>query len=101
MIKAERRQAAERAKNERKAKKQATKAESDKMAKKRRKDNPAVNLNTLTSLSGTNQDRGSKVECFKCGGPHMKKDCPGGGGGGKRSHPGGDDGPRRKAQKNR
>lgn len=101
MIKAERRQAAERAKNELKAKKRAAKIESEQLAKKRRKDNPGVNLNKLTTLSGTNQSRPAAkppagMKCFNCGGDHFKKDCPNGA---KRGFPGGNDGPPRKAPK--
>jgi hypothetical protein len=103
MIKAERRQAAERAKNELKAKKRAAKAEAGQMAKKRRKEQPAVNLNNLTSLSGTRQDRPAPqppagMECFNCGGNHFKKDCPNGG---KRGYQGGNDGRPRKTQKHK
>jgi hypothetical protein len=102
MIKAERRQAAERAKHELKAKKRAAKAESEQMAKRRRKENPGVNLNNLTSLSGTRQERlpvqpPAGMTCFKCGGNHFKKDCPNAS---KRSHQGGGDHNRpRKTQK--
>jgi hypothetical protein len=97
MIKAERRQAA---KNELRAKKRAAKAESEHMAKKRRKENPGINLNKLTSLSGTNQTRAGKPPagqtCFNCGGDHFRRDCPNGG---KRNFSGGIDGPPRKTQK--
>jgi hypothetical protein len=102
MIKTERRQATERAKNERKAKKRAAKAELEQLGKKRRKETPAINLNKLTSLSGTKQDRPAVVpagmKCFNCGGNHFKKDCPNPG---KRGHEGDDDGRPRKTQKHR
>lgn len=103
MIKAERRQAAERVKNELKVKKRAAKVESEQLAKKRRKENPGVNLNKLTTLSGTNQSRPSPkpptgVGCFNCGGDHYRKECPHGS---KRNFSGGNDGPPRKAPKHK
>ncbi len=81
LIKLGRHDAAEHAKEQRKAKKRAAKEELEQMAKKRRKQdvnlNTDVNLKGLTSLSGR-QDFQPKpsIECFRCGGPHQKKDCP-------------------------
>lgn len=103
MIKEERRQAAERAKNERREKKRAAKAESEQLAKKRRKETPTVKLNMLTSLSGTNQNRAptkppNGMKCFNCGGDHFKKDCPSSA---KRYYDGGDSSRPRKTQRQR
>jgi hypothetical protein len=94
LIKASRREAAERARDERKFKKRAEKAEAEDIARKRRKND--INLNGLTSLSGR-QERPipPDVKCFNCGGNHFKKDCKEK----KRSYHGGDDGPPRKARK--
>lgn len=123
LIRTSRKQAADDAKAERKAKKRAEKAELEKLARKRKKNE--VNLNGLTSLSGRaapafngacfncggphhKKDcpqssrrgyRGSDdVACFTCGGPHLKKDCPKEN---KRTYQGGDDGPSRKVIKTR
>ncbi|KAN0095397.1 hypothetical protein V8E51_016108 [Hyaloscypha variabilis] len=94
LIKASRREAAERAREERRFKKRAEKAEVEEIARKRRKND--VNLNGLTSLSGR-QERPipPDVKCFNCGGNHFKKDCKER----KRGYHGGDDGPPRKARK--
>ncbi|KAF4614292.1 hypothetical protein G7Y89_g15447 [Cudoniella acicularis] len=73
LIKASRKEAAERAKAERKAKKRAEKAKALDLAKQRKKKD--VNLNGLTSLSGK-AGTPTKGPCYKCGGPHMKSQCP-------------------------
>lgn len=80
-----------RAKAERKTKKHAARAELEGIAKKRRKND--VNLNGLSSLSGRQEKATPPIACYKCGGPHFKKDCPKL----KRGHHGGDDGPPRKS----
>ena len=114
MIRASRQEAITRAKEERKKQKRAEKAESEKLAKKRKK--AQVKLNGLTSLSGRTpsiachncggphykkdctQPKAFTGACYNCGGPHPKKDCPQTG---KRGYQGGDDGPPRKAIKSR
>lgn len=102
MIKAERKQVAERAKNERREKKRAGIADLEKLAKRRKKENPSINLNKLTSLSGTNQTRPVQppagMECYNCGGNHFRRDCPNAG---KRGPDGGDNSRPRKTQKQR
>lgn len=116
LIRASRQEAVAQAKEERKKQKRAEQAESEKLAKKRKKENPSVNLNGLTSLSGRapsvachncggphymkdcTQPKKFKGACHKCGGPHHIKDCPQTS---KRSYQGGDDGPPRKAIKSR
>ncbi|CZT06888.1 hypothetical protein WAI453_012851 [Rhynchosporium graminicola] len=98
LIKASRQEAADRARTDRKAKKRALKAEADELAKKRRKD--VVNLNGLTSLSGSKQaPTPAAITCYNCGGNHFKKDCLAGTN--KRSYKGEDDGPPRKSFKSR
>jgi hypothetical protein len=94
LIRDSRREAAERARAERKSKKRAEKAEAEEIARKRRKND--INLNGLTSLSGR-QERPipTDIKCFNCGGNHFKKDCKEK----KRGYQGGDDGPPRKARK--
>jgi hypothetical protein len=89
LIRAARREAATRAKAERKAKRLAEKRVSEELAKKRKKGE--INLNKLTALSGSGS-------CFTCGGRHLSRDCPQKS---KRGYHGGDDGPPRKAIRTR
>ena len=103
MIKASRREAVERIKAERKAEKHAEKAKAKQFAKDRKK--KKVNLNKLTSISGSGGDivssgsRGS-IACYTCGGPHVAAKCPQQEK--KRHYPGGgEDGPSRKVIKTR
>ncbi|CAG8975634.1 hypothetical protein HYALB_00008393 [Hymenoscyphus albidus] len=91
LIKTSRAEATQRLKAERKAKKKAEKSKTADLAKQRKK--KAVNLNGLTSLSGS-QSRSSsgpsgppRGPCYSCGGPHMRAECPDN----KRRYPGGDD----------
>lgn len=57
------------------AKKRQAKDELKNMAKKTRQ--AEVNLNNLTSLSGRQEvSPKTKIECYSCGGPHRKIDCP-------------------------
>lgn len=88
-------------KAERKIKKNAAKAQALELAKKRKK-KEAVSPPKM-SLTGR-QDR-APIECFSCGGPHLKKDCPQGGGkngfGGKRQYQGGHGGNSKKARTSR
>ncbi|KAH8588968.1 hypothetical protein B0O99DRAFT_343683 [Bisporella sp. PMI_857] len=71
LIRATRAEAALAAKEEQKGKKKSEKKKTAQLAKDRKK--KEVNLNGLTSLSG----RGvPTIECFNCGGPHKKQDCP-------------------------
>lgn len=98
LIKDSRREAAERAREERKFKRRAEKAEAEEIARKRRKND--INLNGLTSLSGRQEKIipraiPADVKCFNCGGNHFKKDCTEK----KRNYHGGDDGPPRKARR--
>lgn len=81
LITAERKQAGDKARAERKAKKAADKVEAARMADQRRK--KEVNLNNVSSISGfggggTRKSPGMEnVECYKCGGKgHMKNQCP-------------------------
>lgn len=92
LIKASRAEAAERAKAERKAKKKAEKAQSLELARQRK--NKEVKLNGLTSLSGRQESLGGRT-CYKCGGPHLQKDCP------KRGFEGSDRGFTKKARTSR
>ncbi|CAD6505465.1 BgTH12-00956 [Blumeria graminis f. sp. triticale] len=55
--------------------KRSSRANSVQSTKKRRKEE--VNLNKLTSLSGRQEiTPKSQIECFSCGGPHRKSECP-------------------------
>ncbi|POS87757.1 hypothetical protein EPUL_001069 [Erysiphe pulchra] len=57
------------------AKKRQARDELKNMAKKTRQ--TEINLNHLTSLSGRQEvNPKSKIECYSCGGPHRKIDCP-------------------------
>lgn len=94
LIKASRKEAAEKLKAQRKAKKKADKAASVKMAKERKK--KEITLNGLTSLSGRQDNLRPPIKCFKCGGPHVQAQCPQ-----KRRYQGGDDGPLRKSRKSK
>lgn len=73
LIRATRKQAAERVKAELKAKKKAEKAQSAELARQRKK--KEVNLNGMTSLSGRQAPVDERT-CFVCGGPHLKSNCP-------------------------
>ena len=78
MIAQLRREAGEKARTERRAKKKAEKAEGLLLADERRQKH--VNLNQLTSISG-NTGGGAPstkdVTCHKCGKKgHMQRDCP-------------------------
>ena len=74
MIVQSRKEAGEKARAERKAKRKAEKAESARLAEERRKKH--VKLNALISISGrspSNQD----IRCYRCGGKgHLQKNCP-------------------------
>ena len=73
LVKAVREEAARKLKAERKAKRKAEKAESIRLAEKRKK--KEVKLNKLTSISGWNSQ--STQTCFRCGKTgHVKADCP-------------------------
>lgn len=81
MIAAERRQAGDKARAERAAKKAADRAEAARMAEERRK--KEVNLNNITSISGFGGGGTRKLPpadertCHKCGGKgHLKVQCP-------------------------
>lgn len=90
LIKSTREEMARKAKEERKSKKKAEKAQSMELAKKRKKKEVKLNPN-MTSLSGRQEaPPRQKMECFNCGGAHMKRDCPkpsGGGGGDRNKRP--------------
>lgn len=76
-MKAAREEAAQKLKAERKAKRKAEKAESLRLAEKRKKKD--VKLNQLTSISGGNAKGKTQTNqtCFKCGlVGHMKAECP-------------------------
>lgn len=96
LIKASRREAADRLKAERKANKDAKQKTIDKMARDRKKKD--VNLHKLADLRGN-----VRKTCYNCGDyNHMSNECPRPRRSGKRFHPGGDnDGPPRKAVKSR
>lgn len=84
-------EAAEQLRAKRKARKQAEKQDLAQMAERRR--NKEVKLNSISS-GGHQKMRGSPlssgsiastgIECFTCGGPHRKADCPRRGGGNRR-----------------
>lgn len=102
LIKAGRREAGDRVRAERKAEKRKAKEELEDASKKRRKNqvnlNDNDNLKNLTSLSGKPEPARRVppgTECYNCGGPHFKSDCPNP----KRIYKGGDDGRPRKARK--
>ncbi|KAK5683286.1 hypothetical protein LTS10_004817 [Elasticomyces elasticus] len=73
-----RKEASEKARAERKAKKRAEKAEALRMADDRRK--KQVNLNTLTSISGSSGGKPSgstNIVCHQCGNKgHVQRECP-------------------------
>jgi hypothetical protein len=74
LLRASRAEAAQRLKSERKAKKKAEKKKGEELAKQRKK--KEVNINGLSSLSGEKAFSPTKGPCYKCGGPHLKADCP-------------------------
>lgn len=81
MISSERKQAGDKARAERKAKRKADVADAARMAEERRK--KEVNLNNVTSISGFGGGGTRKLKglenrtCHKCGGQgHMKYQCP-------------------------
>ncbi|KAI0999725.1 hypothetical protein K3495_g8471 [Podosphaera aphanis] len=80
LIKTTRREVAENAKAEKKSNKRTVKSESEQPVKRRRKDEilkEDVNLKELTSLSGRQKAPSKpKIECYSCGGPHRKSECP-------------------------
>jgi len=55
----------------RSAKRKAEMGEPQAMAKKRRKKEVKLNVPGRTSLTGRQDPK-----CYKCGGPHIQKDCP-------------------------
>ncbi|KAG9230952.1 hypothetical protein BJ875DRAFT_470829 [Amylocarpus encephaloides] len=97
LIKASRKEAVQRAQAESKARKKEKKTKADELAKQRKK--KEVNLNGLTSLSGSKPSASAKPlgPCYQCNGPHLRANCPEN----KRGHPGGDDGPPRKTFRSR
>jgi len=88
-------EATEQLKAKRKARKEADRMNLAMMADRRR--NKEVKLNKMTGISsgGSQKARGSPLtagkgavaggssgmQCFRCGGPHRKADCPNAGGG--------------------
>ncbi|KAK6442171.1 hypothetical protein LTR95_001580 [Oleoguttula sp. CCFEE 5521] len=78
LIRQAQREAGDRARAERKAQRKADAAESARLAELRR--NKAVDLNRVTSISGTgapSSKSNAAMECFKCGkNGHAKRDCP-------------------------
>lgn len=82
LIKQARKEATEKARTERRAKRKADEAETRRLAEERRKKH--VKLNNLSSISGgggtPSRSRGAgrdDMVCFKCGDKgHAKRDCP-------------------------
>lgn len=80
MIAQTRKDAAEKARAERKAKRKAEKEEANRMAEERRKKH--VKLNKLDSISGgkstpTRSPSHKEITCFRCGKKgHTQRDCP-------------------------
>lgn len=81
LIAAQRREAGDRARAERKAKKVADRADAARMAEGHRKKD--INLNNVTTISGFGGGGGRTPpglkdrECYKCGGKgHLKHQCP-------------------------
>ncbi|KAK6415366.1 hypothetical protein LTR95_017594 [Oleoguttula sp. CCFEE 5521] len=78
LIRQAQREAGDRARAERKAQKKAEAAGSARLAELRR--NKAVDLNRVTSISGTgapSSKSNAAMECFKCGKKgHAKRECP-------------------------
>ena len=79
MITQSRKEAGEKARAERKAKRKADQVETARMAEERRKKH--VKLNELSSISGASTPSKSSpskdMTCFKCGKKgHIQRDCP-------------------------
>jgi hypothetical protein len=102
LIRTSRHEAVERARADRKAKKRAEKAESEKLAKKRKKAEVKLNDPDLIVTSGRISGIGGTFtgSCYTCGGPHIQKFCPQNQNN-KRGFRGGDEGPPRKTIKTR
>ncbi|TVY75603.1 hypothetical protein LSUE1_G008011 [Lachnellula suecica] len=70
-------EATDRLRKQRKAQKHKENKALRKQGKERKR--KEVDLNKLSSLSGGGHTGGGKGPCHECGGPHMKRDCPGDG----------------------
>lgn len=97
LINSGRKEAAQKAKAERQARKKAEKMQLQELSKKRKKKEVKLNTNR-ESLTGR-QERVDTRTCYRCGGPHLVNRCPLAQNGQKRSHQAGDDGPSAKTRK--
>jgi hypothetical protein len=99
LIKSTRKEATQRIKAERRAKRKAENAQAQEFVKKRKKKEVKLN-NTMTSLTGR-QDRPESKACYICGGPHLRVACPQNPNGNQKRlfQGGGNDGPLPKARK--